>query len=175
MRKGNAMKKRALSDMRIDDDIYLGETPWNQCTIMTYISDNDLNKWGYDIYLNDREWITGTSRFFATEDDAVDDAIDRLERSDFNSVSMGLVAPSKQAKKAMKKKAEMDKEQFVAGPFTDAVRETRAGIDHLYYVQEGYDEFVYIVYDNGFERPVCVTMDSNAAIMLDVITEILRH
>ena len=44
----------------------------------------------------------------------------------------------------------------------------RTDVDHLEYVSNNGDEFVRIVFKNCHSQMVCVTMDSNIAIMLDV-------
>lgn len=47
--------------------------------------------------------------------------------------------------------------------------DSRSDIDHFEYIKTEYDEeYVRVVFKNCYTKMVCVTFDSNLAIMLDV-------
>lgn len=72
-------------------------------------------------------------------------------------------------RKAMRKRAyETDKKTFVEGVLTKCLRETREQIDYCAYYQNGGEEYVAIVFDNGQSIDANVTASSNLAMLYDV-------
>lgn len=77
---------------------------------------------------------------------------------------------AKRVNKARKVKTafETDKKTFVEGVLTDCLRETREPVDYCAYYQDGGEEYISIVFENGQSMDVNVTADSNLAILYDV-------
>lgn len=69
----------------------------------------------------------------------------------------------------------MDKKTFVEEKLSEVVSIATGWVDHLEYIEDGYDETVIIVCGNGYRYNVNVSADSESAIVYDVIKEIQRH
>ena len=67
----------------------------------------------------------------------------------------------------------MDKKCFVETMLSDTIVEATVWIDHLEYNED--EEVVTVVCENGCKYRVNVACNSKAAIILDVIKEVLRH
>ena len=64
---------------------------------------------------------------------------------------------------------QMEKKAFVEGSFSRMLVEMSGGdIVSVEYQEEGYEEFVHVVYGNGYRKRACVTGDSLRGILEDV-------
>ena len=67
----------------------------------------------------------------------------------------------------------MAKKAFVDGSLARMLGEMSGGdIVSVEYQEEGYEEFVHVVYGNGYQKRACVTGDSLRGILEDVIDAI---
>lgn len=72
-----------------------------------------------------------------------------------------------------RKDTTMKPKQFVETIMSETFAVATPWLDHLEYDED--NEIVTIVCENGYTYKVNVAMDSNRAIILDVIKEVLRH